>query len=174
MAISGRSRADRFGSVPRKRNDRDNGTAVGADKRVETRARDTSAPHRSAPDQTADVAVEIGSASNPRQEQAAELGFWTDEALCTGKTELFFAQPGERDGRRNRREALAKAYCACCPVQQPCLLAGRMRREHGVWGGENDEERAAAGFGPPSPHRRAVAKAAREARKASMNADRAS
>jgi len=102
--------------------------------------------------------------------QTAENGHWAEQAMCSGKTDLFFAQPGERDGRRNRREALAKAYCACCPVQELCLTAGRLRREHGVWGGENDEERAAAGYGPASPHRRAVAKAAREARLASESA----
>jgi len=89
---------------------------------------------------------------------------WTEHAMCVGKTELFFARPGEREGRRNRREAMARSYCACCTVAATCKLAGRLGREHGVWGGENDEERAAAGFSPRSPHRRAVAAAAREAR----------
>jgi len=106
------------------------------------------------------------------EDQSAYMGLaerldrlhWADQGMCHGKTELFFARPGERDGRRNRREALAKAYCAVCPVQRVCLLAGRLGREHGLWGGENDEERAAAGFGPRSPSRRAVAKAARDAR----------
>ena len=88
--------------------------------------------------------------------------------MCKGKTEIFFAAPGERDGRRKRREALARAYCACCTVAEECREAGRMGREHGLWGGENDEERAAAGFGPRSPHRRAVAAAAREARIAGL------
>ena len=89
---------------------------------------------------------------------------WHDAAMCRGKTEIFFARPGEREGRRKRREALAQAYCACCPVAAACRAAGRERREHGLWGGETDEQRAAAGFGPPSPHRRAVAAAARKAR----------
>lgn len=91
-------------------------------------------------------------------------GNWTAQAMCRGKTALFFAPPGERDGRRRRREALASAYCAVCPVKEMCKLAGRQGREHGIWGGENDEERALAGYAPRSPHRRVVAEAARTAR----------
>jgi len=90
---------------------------------------------------------------------------WHDAAMCKGKTHIFFATPGERDGRRNRREMLARAYCACCTVTAECREAGRRGREHGLWGGENDEQRAVAGHGPKSPHRRAVATAAREARR---------
>lgn len=89
---------------------------------------------------------------------------WHAAAMCRGKTHIFFATPGERDGRRNRREALARAYCACCTVAEQCREAGREGREHGLWGGENDEQRAMAGSGPRSPHRRAVAAAARRAR----------
>lgn len=93
---------------------------------------------------------------------------WQDDAMCKGKGDIFFARPGERDGRRRRREALARAYCACCPVVEPCQDAGRAGREHGLWGAENDEERAAAGYGPRSPHRRAVAAAARAARRSGL------
>jgi len=125
-------------------------------------------------DMATPVRIDTGSEAGSERGDAPESGHWTEQAMCSGKTELFFARPGERDGRRNRREALARAYCACCPVQQACLTAGRLRREHGVWGGENDEERAAAGFGPASPHRRAVAKAAREARLAAEDSMRAS
>ena len=96
---------------------------------------------------------------------------WHESAMCRGKTEIFFARPGERDGRRNRREALARAYCACCTVAEECREAGRMGREHGLWGGENDEQRALEGYGPKSPHRRAVAAAAREARQAQSKLD---
>ena len=93
---------------------------------------------------------------------------WQEAAMCKGKTEIFFATPGERDGRRKRREALARAYCACCTVAEECREAGRDGREHGLWGGENDEERAGAGYGPRSPHRRAVAAAARQARNSGL------
>lgn len=98
------------------------------------------------------------------QGQMICAGDWTAQAMCRGKTAIFFAPPGEREGRRKRREALACAYCAVCPVRDLCGAAGREGREHGIWGGENDEERAVAGFAPRSPHRRAIAQAAREAR----------
>jgi len=90
--------------------------------------------------------------------------------MCKGKTHMFFATPGERDGRRRRREALARAYCAVCPVVEPCRDAGRGGREHGLWGSESDEQRAAAGFGARSPHRRSVAAAARQARENGLGA----
>jgi len=88
---------------------------------------------------------------------------WAERGLCIGKTELFFAPPGERRGRRLRREALAISYCVQCPVRDDCLAAGRAGREHGIWGGENDEERARAGFPPRSPQRR-ILTAVRDAR----------
>lgn len=109
------------------------------------------------PQQSADVAF-----AEPGRMLCA--GDWTIQAMCKAKTALFFAPPGEREGRRRRREALACAYCAVCPVQDMCRLAGRQGREHGIWGGENDEARAEAGFAPRSPHRRAIAEAARRAR----------
>lgn len=110
------------------------------------------------------MAESWGNAVGGGRDQTPATADWAAQAMCGGKTELFFARPGEREGRRNRREALARSYCACCAVAESCKLAGRLGREHGIWGGENDEERAAAGFAPRSPHRRAVAAAAREAR----------
>ncbi len=92
---------------------------------------------------------------------------WTAEALCTGKTHLFFAPPGERMTRRTKREALANSYCEQCSVSTECRTWARENRESGFWGGENEEQRAAAGFAPRSPNRRAVAIAARAARDAS-------
>lgn len=97
---------------------------------------------------------------------------WHQHAMCKGKTHVFFATPGERDGRRRRREALARAYCAVCTVVEPCRDAGRVGREHGLWGTESDEQRAAAGFGARSPHRRSVAAAARKAREQGLGAQR--
>ncbi len=90
---------------------------------------------------------------------------WTNEALCVGKTHLFFAPPGERRTRRTKREALALSYCLQCPAMEQCRTWARENRESGFWGGENEESRAAAGFAPKSPNRRAVADAARIARK---------
>lgn len=104
----------------------------------------------------------------PQRTRSEVAVSWQGAAMCKGKSEIFFAQPGERDGRRRRREALARSYCACCSVVDECRQAGRVGREHGLWGAENDEERAAAGYGPRSPHRRAVAAAARAARDAGL------
>lgn len=89
---------------------------------------------------------------------------WTDLALCKGKTQLFFGPAGERPSRRRKRETLARAYCNVCSVAEPCRAAGRAKRENGLWGGENEEERAHAGHAPRATERRSVALAARVAR----------
>jgi hypothetical protein len=89
---------------------------------------------------------------------------WTERALCTGKTALFFGTPRERPGRRARREALANAYCSVCPVMEICRNAGREGREFGMWGGETEEDRARLGYPPPAMMRRSVVAAAREGR----------
>ena len=46
---------------------------------------------------------------------------WTSNAACRGQNELFFAPAGERPEAREHRE-------------------------YGFWGGESEEERAAAGY----------------------------
>ncbi len=96
---------------------------------------------------------------------------WTGDALCKGKSDLFFAPPGERRTRRTKREALARSYCENCACLFACRSWARQNREHGFWGGESEEQRAALGFPPRSPSRRAVAEmgraAAREAELAS-------
>jgi WhiB family transcriptional regulator, redox-sensing transcriptional regulator len=89
---------------------------------------------------------------------------WQDEAICKGLSHVFFGPAAERPERRVEREAVAKAYCRACPVMLPCRRTARLNREHGVWGGENDEERAAAGYAPRSPSRRAVLHARDRAR----------
>ena len=68
--------------------------------------------------------------------------------------------PGERPERRVRREAAARELCAGCPVLEPCRQLARTNRENGFWGGETEEERAAAGYAPRSISRRAVQEAA--------------
>lgn len=90
---------------------------------------------------------------------------WQDEAVCKGLTEVFFGPAAERPERRVEREALAKSYCLSCPVMLPCRRTARLNREHGFWGGENDEERAAAGYAPRSPSRRSVIQARDDARR---------
>lgn len=81
---------------------------------------------------------------------------WTADAACKGRTTLFFGLPGERPERRRRREAAARAVCAGCPVLAPCRALARANGENGFWGGETEEERAAAGFAPRSISRRSV------------------
>ena len=67
-------------------------------------------------------------------------------APCRGHTNVFFAPPGERPDARMARETIARAYCAACPVESACRTWAREHREYGYWGGESEEERAAAGF----------------------------
>jgi len=93
---------------------------------------------------------------------------WSSLALCKGKTDIFFGPAGERPSKRRKRETLARSYCKVCPVADPCREAGRAGRENGVWGDEDEEERARAGWTPIATERRAVARAAREAREAQV------
>jgi WhiB family redox-sensing transcriptional regulator len=71
---------------------------------------------------------------------------WTAEAACTGQTNLFFAPAGERPETRVLREQRARAVCEACPALGPCREWAREHREYGYWGGESEEERAAAGY----------------------------
>lgn len=71
---------------------------------------------------------------------------WTSEAGCHGQSRLFFAPPGERPEARAVRESQARAVCAACPVLGECRDWARDHREYGFWGGESEEERAAAGY----------------------------
>ncbi len=71
---------------------------------------------------------------------------WTAQAACSGQTELFFGPAGERPETRARREAKAATVCAACPVINECRQWARENREYGFWGGESEEDRAAAGY----------------------------
>jgi len=66
---------------------------------------------------------------------------WMAEAVCGGRTALFFPPHGEQAEARERREALARAVCLTCPVIVPCRDYARRHHEQGFWGGENDEQR---------------------------------
>jgi len=85
---------------------------------------------------------------------------WMAEAACQGRTPLFFGIAGERPERRARREARARKVCEDCPVMTPCREMARTNGENGFWGGESEEERAAAGWAPISISRRSVQDAA--------------
>ncbi len=94
---------------------------------------------------------------------AAGVGVeWSEAANCVGKTNLFFGPAGERPGRRLRRETAAKKICHQCPVLLQCRESARLNRENGIWGGETEEERAAAGYPPRAITRRSVAGARRD------------
>lgn len=84
---------------------------------------------------------------------------WAADARCKGRSHLFFGPGNERPEARLRREALAAKYCAVCPVIEPCRQWARAAGENGFWGGESEEDRAAAGFAPHSVTRRSVAAA---------------
>lgn len=71
---------------------------------------------------------------------------WATEASCRGETRLFFAPAGERPEARATREAQARAVCQSCPSLLDCRDWAREHREYGFWGGESEEERAAAGY----------------------------
>lgn len=71
---------------------------------------------------------------------------WTIDAACVGQTDLFFAPAGERPETRVMREGRARAICRICDVLEPCRDWARDAREYGFWGGESEEERAAAGY----------------------------
>jgi WhiB family redox-sensing transcriptional regulator len=71
---------------------------------------------------------------------------WTADSACSGQTKLFFAPPGERPEARAVREAQARAVCRTCEVMSECRQWARQNREYGFWGGESEEERAAAGY----------------------------
>ena len=75
---------------------------------------------------------------------------WVEEAACRGRSELFFAPHAERPQARVRREASARLVCADCPVLLECRAFARSNREYGFWGGESEDERAAAGFPVPA------------------------
>src|SRR5690242_12152773 len=65
---------------------------------------------------------------------------------CKGRPDLFTIPEGERPGSAsyNARVSEAKRLCARCPELLACRDEARARSEEGVWGGEDDTERAAA------------------------------
>ncbi len=76
---------------------------------------------------------------------------WMQDGVCHGRTALFFAPHAERPQARVRREARARLVCQTCPVIFECRRYARLHLEYGVWGGETEEERAAAGYAVPAP-----------------------
>ncbi|HKN50109.1 MAG TPA: WhiB family transcriptional regulator [Actinomycetota bacterium] len=82
---------------------------------------------------------------DPTLDRRGELD-WAQRAACRGQTALFFPTHAERPGARELREAQARALCLACPVLEQCRARARQQHEYGFWGGETEEERAAAGY----------------------------
>lgn len=77
---------------------------------------------------------------------------WQLDAACrTLPTELFFHPEGERGAARERRERVAKAICAGCPVAAACRAhALTVREPYGIWGALGEQERMEL-LGPVRP-----------------------
>lgn len=71
---------------------------------------------------------------------------WMKQAACKGLSHLFFPAPAERPQARDRREGTAKSVCAQCTVALACRQFARTQHEYGLWGGESEDERHAAGY----------------------------
>lgn len=81
--------------------------------------------------------------SGPRP--IAALWEWQESAACRGvDSARFFSPAGERGAARRRREQIARAICAECPVREECArFALSIGEEYGIWGGTTDQERVA-------------------------------
>ena len=69
---------------------------------------------------------------------------WQVRAACRGPQSIVFFPPPhfERKDERLEREVRAKAICTSCGVRQDCLnYSLRIREQHGIWGGLNENER---------------------------------
>ena len=66
---------------------------------------------------------------------------WREQAACRScNPELFF--PAGTTGAAVHEIAAAKAVCAECPVQSPCLrFALATGQGYGIWGGTTEDER---------------------------------
>jgi len=71
---------------------------------------------------------------------------WMRDAACRGLTPLFFPTQAERPQARERREAAARAVCSSCTALGRCRDFARNHHEYGLWGGESEDERHAAGY----------------------------
>ena len=92
---------------------------------------------------------------------AGPTGWWADRGRCRGQDPKQFHAPFGEDaaGRLVRENDVKSRYCANCEVVDQCRDWAREHREYGVWGGESEIERAAAGFAPALsrlPRRQAV------------------
>lgn len=73
----------------------------------------------------------------PLARPLAEDYSWQARGACRGADPELFFPPTEEEA------AVAKSYCATCPVRVACLAFSIERNERfGVWGGLGEKERA--------------------------------
>jgi WhiB family redox-sensing transcriptional regulator len=74
---------------------------------------------------------------------------WSEDALCRGIPEIFFALVKTR--RSDPPDwSRAKRICEGCPVKDKCLADGLEADKlgaYGIWGGLDPDERAGLGVG---------------------------
>lgn len=69
---------------------------------------------------------------------------WSDDAACAGADLTLFFPVGRGGVPASVGAADAKRYCGMCHVRLECLThALESREEYGVWGGMDEDERAA-------------------------------
>ncbi|MFF4404775.1 WhiB family transcriptional regulator [Streptomyces sp. NPDC001262] len=86
-----------------------------------------------------------------RNELGVLLRGFAGRPPCAEQPELWYAEDAASRAR-------AIAQCSRCRIWEPCREAGRAGREYGIWGGETEAGRAAAGHPPAirnrsGPHR---------------------
>ncbi|MGW2189964.1 WhiB family transcriptional regulator [Streptomyces sp. NPDC001667] len=65
---------------------------------------------------------------------------WQHYGACrTEEPDLFFPSGGGSSAQAQTERA--KAVCRCCPVADQCLAWALDNEEHGVWGGQDENER---------------------------------
>ncbi|KOV49511.1 hypothetical protein ADL00_45695 [Streptomyces sp. AS58] len=68
---------------------------------------------------------------------------------CSSRPHLFYRPDEVTEGASSRgqsRTAEARELCATCPVTVACRNWARESGEYGIWGGETESERIAAGY----------------------------
>lgn len=68
---------------------------------------------------------------------------WQKDGACVGMDqEIFFHPWNDTPSSRQKRERVAKAVCATCPVVVQCYeWSLKVQEPYGVWGGVGEDER---------------------------------
>lgn len=73
---------------------------------------------------------------------------WQEEAACKGgDNSVFFHPEGERGAAIEKRNEVARAICAVCPVRLECMASSVIKRErYGFWGASELERDQALAY----------------------------